>query len=50
MVELQIQICNLYLENKGFGTARGWSLAFQAEIASVRIRHDALEKEKRGKI
>ena len=32
-VELQIQICNLYLE-----------------IASVRIRHDALKKEKKGKI
>ena len=49
-LQLQIQICNLYLENKGFGTTMRWSLAFQAEIASVRIRHDALEKEKRGKI
>ena len=29
-VELQIQICNLYLENKGFGTAMGWSPALQA--------------------
>ena len=44
-LELQIQSCNLYLENKGFGTARGGRLPCKQDvqmgsipISSIRIK------------